>query len=247
MFCPEGFHLISELEEIASDVVKSKVPFLMPLDAVKQADMGDFNYLNKYNKEYMTQKNTLNAQLIDEFLRNVKNIWICSPKNKILKLSKNVVIPKPLFHANDEEYLQFRDSDYNALNINYWVIDSHKYENSFEGIKNLISEKNPNIIGSYDIADLREFDGWGLCIKEEDFPKTSKDLLKIANFYKEPSNGNKAGRPREASEQAIELLKMHFPEGVENLSLKEIMKEINGYEFFSERTLSRVLSKDKIK
>ena len=106
---------------------------------------------------------------------------------------------------------------------------------------------NPNIIGIYDIADLREFDGWGLCIKEEDFPKTSKDLLKITNFYKEPSNNNKAGRPREASEQAIKLLKLHFPNGVGNLSLKEIMKEINGYEFFSEKTLSRVLSKDKIK
>ena len=76
MFCPEGFHLISELEEIVSDIVKSKVPFLMPSDAVKQANMGDYDYLNKYNKEYRIQKNTLHAQLIDEFLRNVKNIWI---------------------------------------------------------------------------------------------------------------------------------------------------------------------------
>lgn len=245
MFCPEGFHLMSELEEIISDIVKSKVPFLMPLDAVKQANMGDYNYLNKYNKEYRIQKNTLHAQLIDEFLRNVKNIWICSPKNKILKFSKNVIIPMQTYYENDEMYLHCRNSDYVALDINYWFIDSEKYKIHFEKNKKL-SDKNQNFIFS-DPRDLSEFDGWSLCIKEEDFPKTSKELLKLSNFYKEPSNDNKAGRPRKASEQAIELLKLHFPNGVGNLSLKEIMKEINGYEFFSERTLSRVLSKDKIK
>ena len=49
MFCPEGFHLIHEIEEMARNIVDAKLPWSPPETAVKLAEKEE-RYLDLCSK-----------------------------------------------------------------------------------------------------------------------------------------------------------------------------------------------------
>ena len=231
MFCPEGFHLIHEIEAMAHNIVDAKLPWLPPEIAVKFAEKENYSKLDAYEDKWNNSQQYLLFRLVDNFLDAVKDIWICPARGNPLKFSKAVLLPTTsgflslggTVHLRGSDYFTFRETEYASVDTTYWVIDKNK--------------------DSRRTVDLSEFHGWSLCIKAEDFPTSGAQLLKVTGLFPSASDASSKGRPPHASNEAFNYLSIHFPNGTGASTLKEVLRKGNGYKLFSEKTLERAMRK----
>ena len=229
MFCPEGFHLIHEIEEMARNIVNAKLPWSPPETALKLAEKKQYFELDTYGNDFSNSQQYLFFRLVDNFLDTVKDIWICAARGNPLKFSKAVLLPLTsrfisrggTVHFREGDYFTFRETEYAPVDTTYWIID-----------KNRVSQRT---------VDLSEFHGWSLCIKAEDFPKSEAKLLKVTGLFPSASDASSKGRPPTELNEALNLLSVHFPNGTNALTVKEVWGKVNGYKLFSEKTLSRAM------
>jgi hypothetical protein len=231
MFCPEGFHLIHEIEAMAHNIVDAKLPWLPPEIAVKFAEKENYSKLDAYEDKWNNSQQYLLFRLVDNFLDAVKDIWICPARGNPLKFSKAVLLPttsgflsrSDTGNLRGNDYFTFRETEYASVDTTYWVIDKNK--------------------DSRRTVDLSEFHGWSLCIKAEDFPKSEAKLLKVTGLFPSASDASSKGRPPAELNEALNLLSIHFPNGTSALTVKEVWGKVNGYNLFSEKTLARAMRK----
>lgn len=229
MFCPEGFHLIREIELMVENIAEEKLPWSPSEKAVNLAEKEQYFELDAYEIKWSHAKKHLQYRLIDNFLNVVENIWICPPRGSPLKFSKLVLLPTTLGFLNrgdigvlrGDDYFTFRENEYSAVNTAHWVIDKNK--------------------SSRQTVDFSEFHGWSLCIKEVDFPKSEDKFLKSTGFSPLASEATSKGRPPKESKLAISLLKTHFPDGIGDLTVKKVMLKIDGHGRFNLKTLERAI------
>ena len=231
MFCPEGFHLIHEIEAMAHNIVDAKLPWLPPEIAVKFAEKENYSKLDAYEDKWNNSQQYLLFRLVDNFLDAVKDIWICPARGNPLKFSKAVLLPttsgflsrSDTGNLRGNDYFTFRETEYASVDTTYWVIDKNK------------DSRRP--------VDLSEFHGWSLCIKAEDFPKSEAKLLKVTGLFPSASDSSSKGRPPTELNEALNLLSIHFPNGTGASTLKEVLRKGNGYKLFSAKTLERAMRK----
>lgn len=246
MFCPEGYMLFSALRENCdhhASMVWSREQHRSP----KKITIGKTRVRAK---EILAQRGFFMTWMLSRFLNSEQNIYLCSPTGNMVIAGQELLLHQDILHwyewswpvyNNDElrgpfarhltgERLSYAYNRFRFIDFVTGVISVKKRLQDIREIAESVDE-DEDMETQIDVA--LNFDGWAICLKEDECPKTDDEFFERISYFGErfifpnpqddkPMPTRKfGGRPRKI-DTAIIAYNNAFENGHGDLTWKEV-------------------------